>query len=191
MVDVKTSAVRGVGLKAGIGEDLHADNLRTPSGYCARFSPGRCVELVIESGCLVWSTPEKHKLRSVPFPAVLADELAAFMVGKDRECGGLDSDYVFVNLWGRPYGHPLSYPAVYDLVRRLRRRTGIDFDPHWLRHTAATRMLRDGIGIDVVARILGHVHVTTTAAIYGHLTVEDAREVMERAGWFTGRPVSW
>ena len=40
VVDVNTPAVRGVGLKAGIGEDLHADNLRTPSGYCARFSPG-------------------------------------------------------------------------------------------------------------------------------------------------------
>ncbi|MDT5306830.1 MAG: hypothetical protein QOE48_2505 [Mycobacterium sp.] len=32
VVDVKTSAVRGVGLKAGIAEDLHADNLRTRSG---------------------------------------------------------------------------------------------------------------------------------------------------------------
>jgi hypothetical protein len=52
VVDVKTSAVRGVGLKAGIAEDLHADNLRTRSGYRARFSPGRCVALVIESGGL-------------------------------------------------------------------------------------------------------------------------------------------
>ena len=68
-----------------------------------------------------------------------------------------------------------TYAAVYDLVRRLRRRTGVDFDPHWLRHTAATRMLRDGIGIEVVARLSGHANVTTTAAIYGHLTVEDAR----------------
>ena len=76
---------------------------------------------------------------------------------------------------GRPCGHPLTYAAVYDLVRRLRRRTGIDFDPHWLRHTAATRMLRDGIGIEVVAQLLGHANVATTAAIYGHLTVEDAR----------------
>lgn len=51
-------------------------------------------------------------------------------------------------------------------------------------------MLRDGIGIEVVARLLGHVNVTTTAAIYGHLTVEDARRVMEQAGWFTDRQVS-
>ena len=43
-----------------------------------------------------------------------------------------------------PHGHPLTYAAVYDLVGRLRRRTGIDFDPHWCRHTYATGLLRDG-----------------------------------------------
>lgn len=60
----------------------------------------------------------------------------------------------------------MTYAGVYDLVRRLRRRSGIEFDPHWLRHTAATRMLRDGIGIEVVGKRLGHANVTTTAAIY-------------------------
>jgi hypothetical protein len=47
---------------------------------------------------------------------------------------GEDSDYVFVNLWSQPKGHPWAYPAVYDLVRRLRVRTGIDFGPHQYRH---------------------------------------------------------
>jgi len=45
---------------------------------------------------------------------------------------------VFVNLWGQPQGHPLTYPAIYDLVGRLRRRTGIAFGPHLFRHTYAT-----------------------------------------------------
>jgi integrase len=40
---------------------------------------------VTESGGLVWSTPKTHERRSVPFPAVLADELAALMVGKGRD----------------------------------------------------------------------------------------------------------
>ena len=105
------------------------------------------------------------------------------------EYGDLDCDYVFVNLWGQPRGHPLGYPAVYDLVRRLRRRTGIGFDPHWCRHTAATRMLRDGVPVEVVSRLLGHADLTTTASVYGHLTVEDARTALEQAGWFTGQEV--
>ena len=56
----------------------------------------------------------------------------------------LDSDYVFINIWAEPRGQAWSYPAVYDLVTRLRTKTGLDFDPHWFRHTAATRWLRDG-----------------------------------------------
>ena len=78
------------------------------------------------------------------------------------EYGDLDSDYVFVNLFAEPRGQALSYPAVYDLVLRLRRRTGIDFDPHWMRHTAATRLLRDGVPVEVVAELLGHASVATT-----------------------------
>lgn len=56
----------------------------------------------------------------------------------NREYGALGSDYVFVNLWAEPLGRPWSYPAVYDLVQRLRERTGVDFEPHQFRHTLAT-----------------------------------------------------
>ncbi len=98
--------------------------------------------------------------RSVPVSAGLIRLYADYL---DGEYGDLDCDYVFVNLWGQPRGHPLGYPAAYDLVRRLRRRTGIGFDPHWCRHTAATRMLRDGVPIEVVSKLLGHADLTTTA----------------------------
>jgi integrase/recombinase XerD len=107
------------------------------------------------------------------------------------EYGDTDSDYVFVNLFAEPRGQAWSYPAVYDLVLRLRARTGLDFDPHWFRHSAATRWLRDGVSIEVVSKLLGHSSVTTPSAIYGHLTAEDARAALEKAGWFTGKEVSW
>jgi integrase/recombinase XerD len=71
--------------------------------------------------------------RLIPVSAELVRLYADYLYG---EYGSLDSDYVFANLWGQPHGRPLAYPAVYDLVRRLRRRTGIDFDPHWCRHVA-------------------------------------------------------
>lgn len=105
------------------------------------------------------------------------------------EYGTLDSDYVFVNLWGVPHGHPWNYPAVYDLVLRLRRQTGIDFEPHQWRHTYATWLLRRGAGVENVKELLGHASITTTIDTYGHLTVEDARRTLEAAGWFTGREV--
>jgi integrase/recombinase XerD len=83
------------------------------------------------------------------------------------EYGSLDSSYVFVNLFAEPRGHAWSYPAVYDLVVRLRDKTGIDFDPHWFRHSAATRMLRDGVPVEVVSKVLGHSSATVTSSIYG------------------------
>jgi hypothetical protein len=49
---------------------------------------------VTESGGLVWSTPKTWERRSVPFPAALADELAALMVGKGRD------ELVFTDLRG-------------------------------------------------------------------------------------------
>ena len=49
---------------------------------------------------------------------------------------------MFINIWApelirlyadylEPKGHAWSYQAAYDLVLRLRARTGIAFDPHW------------------------------------------------------------
>jgi len=107
------------------------------------------------------------------------------------EYGDVGSDYVFINIWAEPRGQAWSYPAVYDLVSRLRTRIGPDFDPHWFRHSAATRWLRDGVPVEIVSKLLGHSSVTVTSAIYGHLTAEDARAALEKAGWFTGKEVSW
>jgi integrase/recombinase XerD len=126
--------------------------------------------------------------RAVPVSAQLIRLYGDYL---HAEYGDLDCDYVFVNMFAGPRGRAMSYAAVYDLVRRLRRCTGIDFDPHWFRHSAATRMLRDGVPIEVVSSLLGHSSVVTTQQIYGHLTAEDARKALEAAGWFSGNEVSW
>lgn len=73
--------------------------------------------------------------RTIPASAELMRLYADYLT---REDGSLDSDYVFVNLWSQPHGRPWTYAAVYDLVLRLRERTGIDFEPHQWRHTYAT-----------------------------------------------------
>jgi site-specific recombinase XerD len=124
--------------------------------------------------------------RTVPVRAGVIRLYADYM---HVEYQDLDSDYVFVTMFAEPRGQALSYAAVYDLVLRLRKRTGIDFDPHWCRHSMATRLLRDGVPIEVVSMLLGHASVTTTMAVYGHLTAEDARRALEAAGWLTGEEV--
>jgi integrase/recombinase XerD len=126
--------------------------------------------------------------RTVP---VAPDLIRLYADYLHEEYGGIDSDYVFVNIFAEPKGQAWSYQAVYDLVLRLRARTGIDFDPHWARHSAATRWLRDRVPVEVVSALLGHSSVAVTSSVYGHLTAEDARAALEKAGWLTGREVQW
>ncbi len=107
-----------------------------------------------------------------------------------EEYGGIDSDMAFVSTWAGPKGHAQTYQAAYDLVLRLRARTGIGFDLHWCRHSSAMRWLRDGVPIEIVSTLLGHSSVAITSSVYGHLTAEDARAALEKAGWLIGKDVS-
>ena len=67
----------------------------------------------------------KSGARTVPVAPELIRLYADYL---HEEYGGIDSNYVFVNIWAEPKGQAWSYPAAYDLVLRLRARTGLDFD---------------------------------------------------------------
>jgi integrase len=99
------------------------------------------------------------------------------------EYGDLDSDYVFVNLWGGSRGRALTDASVDDLVRRLRIKSGIEgWSCHTFRHTFATLMRRAGMSIDVISHLLTHADVRTTASVYSHLDVDDLRFELIKAG---------
>lgn len=76
----------------------------------------------------------------------------------------------------------MTYSAVHELVGRIRARTGVEFTLHMLRHTHATELVRSGVAIEVVARLLTHQSSTTTSQTYVHLDVEDVRNALQRAG---------
>ena len=116
---------------------------------------------------------------TVPVSAPLVRLYSDYM---HTEYGELGSDYVFVNLWSAPVGRPLRYQAVAKLVGRLRARTGIEFTPHMLRHSRATELIRGGVPIEVVSKLLTHRSVTTTSDAYVHLDVEDLRAELVRTG---------
>ena len=95
----------------------------------------------------------RAKIGDVEIIPVTAGLIRFYSEYMHAEYADLDSDYVFVNLWAEPYGWPLTYNNVNQLVRRLRSRTGIDFNIHMLRHSAATEMIRAGVPIEVAARL--------------------------------------
>lgn len=117
----------------------------------------------------------KSGQRTIPVGAELIHLYADYLHG---EYGGIDSDYVFpVNIWAEPRGRAWSYRAVYDLVMQLRVKTGIDFDPHWFRHSMATQL---DVPQHVVQKILDHDTPEMTAH-YARLSDKTVREHWEKA----------
>ena len=51
-----------------------------------------------------------------------------------------------------------------------------------LRHSRATDLLRHGVDVEVVARLLTHRSSTTTSQTYIHLAVDDLRTELIRSG---------
>lgn len=99
------------------------------------------------------------------------------------EYGAIDSDYVFINLWGGDIGRAMTDKNLDAVVKRLRTRTAIEgWSCHTLRHTWATLHHRAGMPIEVISHLLTHGNVVTTAEIYTHMDAEDLRRTLERHG---------
>jgi integrase/recombinase XerD len=124
----------------------------------------------------------RAKVRSAAVVPVSTPLVRLYSEYMHTEYGDVDSDYVFVNLFGGQAGGAMTYPAVHQLIGRIAARTGIGFTAHMLRHSHATGMVRQGVPIEVVARLLTHRSPATTSQTYVHLGAADIREALSRAG---------
>lgn len=92
----------------------------------------------------------------------------------------VDTNYVFFNLSGLNKGEPLNYAAAYDIVKRIKKKTNIDFTPHMLRHTYATELHEQGTEISIIQKLLGHAQIQTTIQTYIHPSEETIRKEWEK-----------
>ncbi len=77
-------------------------------------------------------------------------------------------------------GTPLSYKTVDSLFRRLSKKISIKVNPHLLRHTHATELIRAGWDMSYVQKRLGHADIQTTVNTYVHLTDEDLNSAYQK-----------
>ena len=129
---------------------------------------------VTESGGLVWSTPKTWERRSVPFPAALAGELAALMIGKRRD------DLVFTDMRGGVLRNSNWRARVFDAAVGKCQRADDAFPsitPDDLRHTAASLAISAGANVKAVQRMLGHAKASVTLDVYADLFDEDLDDV--------------
>ncbi len=126
------------------------------------------VTLNQRKGHVVVRASKGLKERTVPLPKAAREALRAYMDTRPDWVG----EVLFVSRTGRP----LTPRDVQRLVEKAARRAGITrrVTPHTLRHTYATRALRQGVDLATLARLLGHESLTTTAR---YLHPDEARVV--------------
>jgi len=115
-------------------------------------------ELDLDRG--LWTLPgERAKNGRMHLVPLVGEALR--LLREWREIQPEDADYVFP---GGKNGQPLG-----DLKKplgRIRRVSGVNFRPHDLRRTAATRLSELGVPRAVTAKLLNHIEPGVTAQIY-------------------------
>jgi integrase len=97
-----------------------------------------------------------------------------------EEYGGLESDFVFVNLWKGEIGRPLSYSSVNELVRRTRELVGFHFTVHQFRHTFATVEAKLGWNFEHLRAAMGH---SDYGMLQRYVRLATERDLGPRSDW--------
>jgi len=90
----------------------------------------------------------------------------------------INSDLVFLSARKRQ----ISGQSYYSTFKIVCKKAGLDdLHPHDLRHTFATRLIKNGVSIYNVSKLLGHASVTTSER-YAHLETGDLKEDVKKIG---------
>jgi integrase len=163
-----------VGLRPGEIYGLHGHRVDWLRGKIT------VVDVMTRKGLRQWPK-SKRSHRVVPVPAHLLEDMSVLMTGRARDSlvftapeGGPVTDAHFRNrVW---------YPAVAKAgVRR--------FPPRIMRHTAASRLVQDGVPLYDVQALLGHEDYATTQR-YAHLAPDAHDKVLESWARRLGAPVA-
>ena len=112
----------------------------------------------------------------LPLPQDAGDAILRYL---EAERPAAPTDHVF--LTARPPIHPIGTSGVRDVVGRAIGRAGVQAPSrgtHILRHSLATRLLRDGATLDAIGAVLRHRDVNTTA-LYAKVDVGRLRQIAQ------------
>lgn len=129
------------------------------------------VEISERRGRVVVRMGKGEKYREVPLNAEARRALQEYLAVRPT----VADDRLLVGRRG-----PLTASGVWRIVAKYAREAGVEATPHVLRHTFATRLLREaGADLVVVSDLLGHSDPRTTAR-YVRSSVADREEAVER-----------
>ena len=116
-----------------------------------------------------------QKERLIYLPAETRQALMDYLQVRTPEKYLEDRDYVFTT----KYENKMSYDFFRKICEDIGKIAGVKFHPHMARHTYATELLKAGVDIYYVARLLGHEDLSSTE-IYLHPTQDDAINALRK-----------
>jgi site-specific recombinase XerD len=123
-------------------------------------------------------TEKGEKTRVVPLSETTVAAVAAWLVVRPA----VDVNWIFVTLGPRNYGARLSEDGLKEVLRRLKRQSGVKgrVNPHSFRHGFAREWIRNGGDIATLARILGHSDPAVTARFYSVFSDQELTDFHRR-----------
>lgn len=119
-----------------------------------------------------------NKKRLVPLPSEILEVLWNYL---RLERPLTNSPALFVSLKGRQRGQPMTAAGLRSLFRHHRVSSQVrQANPHRLRHTCAADMVRAGMSLPALQRLLGHSQISTSM-LYVELAPQDVWREYARA----------
>ena len=117
----------------------------------------------------IFVTGKGQKEREIYLPKEVKNAIDDYLIERIPGKTSSDKDYLFTTRIGRK----MSYDYFRKICKRVSMNSGVKFHPHMARHTYATELLKKGLSVFYVARLLGHEDLSSTQ-IYLHASQEDA-----------------
>ena len=118
-----------------------------------------------------------QKVREIYLPPEVREAIGSYMQTREAT----DHDYLFTTERGR-----MSYEYFRRRCEVVAMKAGVKFHPHMARHTYATEMLKQGVSVYYVSRLLGHEDLSSTQ-IYLHPSQDAAIQEAKKVKFFLGR----
>lgn len=167
-VDIDKGTFRGV--DSSRLNDVYKILIRFLASTGCRFDEAASLTVKhvdISRGSVRFIETKNKEYRSAYMREPLLGEIKELVAGKQP------TELVFRNMMGKKI-YPTDFGP--DLRERAKR-AGITkrVHPHLFRHSYATELLSQGVGIDQVAKLIGHKDIQTTYNNYAHLADETLR----------------
>lgn len=119
-----------------------------------------------------------NKERLLPMPKALVKSLSHYIDYERPEC---NHDQLITVIKGNNSGAPLKTESLRTLFRHRRfSKKLLRVHPHLLRHTFCTSMIRQGVSLPVVQKLMGHSDIEVTM-LYVHTSIDDVAKEYHKA----------